>query len=50
MITGRTLAATITDYINFCLENTVPTRKVQCFSNNKPWITPDIKVGEEEGF
>ena len=42
----RTLTAshTCTDYINFCLENTVPTRKVQCFSNNKLWITPDIKV------
>ena len=34
----------ITDYINFCVENTVPTRTVQCFSNNKPWITPDIKA------
>ena len=34
----------ITDYINFCYENTVPTRTVRCFSNNKPWITPDIKA------
>ncbi len=25
------------DYINFCVENAVPTRTVQCFSNNKPW-------------
>lgn len=34
----------ITDYINFYVENTVPTRTVQCFSNNKPWINLDIKV------
>ncbi|TWW68206.1 hypothetical protein D4764_19G0000040 [Takifugu flavidus] len=34
----------ITDYINFCVENTVPTRTVRSFSNSKPWITPDIKA------
>ncbi|TWW59262.1 hypothetical protein D4764_06G0007920 [Takifugu flavidus] len=34
----------ISDYINFCVENTVPTRTVQSFSNSKPWITPDIKA------
>ncbi|KAK7896418.1 hypothetical protein WMY93_021743 [Mugilogobius chulae] len=34
----------ITDYINFCFENTVPSRTVRCFSNNKPWINPDIKA------
>ncbi len=26
------------------MENTVPTRAVRCFSNNKPWINPDIKA------
>ncbi|KAI3376080.1 hypothetical protein L3Q82_016612 [Scortum barcoo] len=31
-------------YINFCVENTVPTRTVRSFSNSKPWITPDIKA------
>ncbi|KAI3369204.1 hypothetical protein L3Q82_007441 [Scortum barcoo] len=30
----------LTDYINFCVENTVPTRTVRSFSNSKPWITP----------
>ena len=30
------LTTCITDYINFCVENTVPSRKVHCFSNNKP--------------
>ncbi|KAI4875879.1 hypothetical protein NFI96_009456 [Prochilodus magdalenae] len=34
----------ITDYVNFCVENTVPTKIVRCFSNNKPWINPDIKA------
>ncbi|KAI3363868.1 hypothetical protein L3Q82_001219 [Scortum barcoo] len=34
----------LTDYINFCVENTVPTRTVRSFSNCKPWITPDIKA------
>lgn len=34
----------ITDYINFCVENTVPSRRVRCFSNNKPWVTPEIKA------
>jgi len=31
----------ITDYINFRVEN---TQTVRCFSNNKPWINPDIKA------
>ncbi|KAI4898460.1 hypothetical protein NFI96_011945, partial [Prochilodus magdalenae] len=34
----------ITDYVDFCVENTVPTKTIQCFSNNKPWINPDIKA------
>ncbi|TWW55971.1 hypothetical protein D4764_09G0010210 [Takifugu flavidus] len=34
----------ITDYINFCVENTIPTSTVRSFSNSKPWITPDIKA------
>ena len=25
-------------------DNSVSTRTVQCFSNNKPWINPDIKA------
>ncbi|KAI3377736.1 hypothetical protein L3Q82_008883, partial [Scortum barcoo] len=33
----------ITDYINFCVE-TVPTKRVRCFSNNKPWVTPDLRA------
>ena len=38
------LTTYITDYINFCVENTVPTRKVGCFPNNKPWMTPELKA------
>ncbi|XP_051811986.1 uncharacterized protein LOC127536225 [Acanthochromis polyacanthus] len=34
----------ITDYINFCAENIVPTRKVRCFSNSKPWVTSELKA------
>ena len=33
----------ITDNINFCVENTVPTRKFQCLPKNKPWMTPERK-------
>lgn len=40
----NSLTHCITDYINFCVENTVPSQTIRCFSNNKPWITPDIKV------
>ncbi|KAI4896395.1 hypothetical protein NFI96_003160 [Prochilodus magdalenae] len=32
------------DYVNSCVENTVPTKTVRCFSNNKLWINPDIKA------
>lgn len=34
----------ITDYINFCVENTVPSKLFQCFPNNKPWVTSGIKA------
>ena len=38
------LIGCITDYINFCADNAVPTRTAQCFSNSKPWINLDIKA------
>lgn len=34
----------ITDYINFCVDCTVPAQTVHCYSNNKPWVTKDIKA------
>ncbi|XP_054870820.1 proline-rich protein 12-like [Amphiprion ocellaris] len=38
------LTDTITDYIKFCAENIVPTRKVRCFSNSKPWVSLELKA------
>lgn len=38
------LTTCITDHIIFCVENTVPTRTIQCFPNNKPWINADIQA------
>ena len=40
----RKCCAALTDYINFCLENTVHTKKVQCFPNYKTWETPNLKA------
>jgi len=34
----------ITDYINICVESTVPTRTVRCFSNGKPWVSAERKA------
>ena len=35
--------STITDYINFCRDTVISVRNVRCYTNNKPWITSDIK-------
>ncbi|TWW54783.1 hypothetical protein D4764_0220080 [Takifugu flavidus] len=35
---------TVSDYIMFCTENSVPTKKVRCYPNNKPWVTSDLKA------
>ena len=37
------LTQTISDYISFCVENTIPTKQVKVFPNNKPWITKRVK-------
>ncbi|XP_077568118.1 uncharacterized protein LOC144193233 [Stigmatopora nigra] len=34
----------ITDYIHFCVENIVPSKKFRCYSNNKPWVTRDLRA------
>ena len=26
----------VTDYINICVDNTIPTKTVRCFPNNRP--------------
>lgn len=33
----------ITDYIQFCVDDVLPTKNVRCFSNNKPSVTGDLK-------
>lgn len=30
--------------MNFCVENTVPSRTIRCYANNKPWVTPELKA------
>lgn len=34
----------MTDYLNFCMDQVVPVKTVRCFSNNKPWITCEVKA------
>ena len=47
------MAECITDDINFCVD-TIPTRTVRYFPNNKPWITSDLKellnMGKKRAF
>ena len=38
------LTECITDYIHFSVNNTVPTKTIRCFPNNKPWVTKELKV------
>ena len=38
------LSKVVTDYINYCTENIVPTKRVKCFANNKPWLTKGLKT------
>lgn len=37
------LTDAITSYVQFCEENVVATKHVRIYSNNKPWITKDLK-------
>lgn len=34
----------VTEYIHFCLDNTILVKRVRCFPNNKPWVTPKLKA------
>lgn len=38
------LTDTITCYIKFCGETVISSKKVQVFSNNKPWLSKDLKT------
>ena len=46
------LTQTISDYISFCVENTIPTKQVKVFPNNKPWITKRVKeiINKKKGL
>lgn len=33
-----------TEYINVCVERIAPFKSIRCFSNNKAWVTPDLKA------
>ena len=35
---------TVTDYINFCVDNVVPKKTILHFPNNKPYITKEVKT------
>ena len=38
------LTDTVTEYINFCELNSIKTKTVKCFGNNKPWVTKEMKT------
>ena len=37
------VADCVTDYINFCTSMIIPCKTIKVFSNNKPWVTKEIK-------
>lgn len=43
-------AQCITDYMNFCTDVVVPVRTVKCFTNNKPWVTKEVKNRKKRAF
>ncbi|KAK2919533.1 hypothetical protein Q8A73_003904 [Channa argus] len=40
----NSLTHCIMNYTNLRVENTLPTWRVRCFSNNKSWVTPELKA------
>jgi hypothetical protein len=34
----------VTEYIKFCEGNIIPSKTVKIFSNNKPWMTKELKT------
>ena len=46
------LTDTISDYIKFCSDSCIPTKEVKVYSNNKPWITSNIKsiINKKKGL
>uniref|UniRef100_A0A671TU97 Reverse transcriptase domain-containing protein n=1 Tax=Sparus aurata TaxID=8175 RepID=A0A671TU97_SPAAU len=37
------VALAISGYITFCEDTIIPKKTVKMFSNNKPWVTPELK-------
>lgn len=42
------LTTCITDYTNFHVDNTVPVKRLQCLSNYKPCVNPELKLNEKK--
>lgn len=40
----NTKADVITDYIKFCMANSIPDRKVKKYPNSRPWMTAQMKL------
>lgn len=38
-----TAAETVTDYIQFCVDNTIPKKEITVYPNNKSYITKEVK-------
>ena len=34
---------TVSSYINFCVDNLIPSKTVAIFPNNKAWVTKELK-------
>ena len=37
------LTDTISAYVNFCTDISIPVKHIKVFANNKPWITKNVK-------
>ncbi|KAI3353959.1 hypothetical protein L3Q82_018454, partial [Scortum barcoo] len=48
----RTSENCITDYVNFCMNNIIPAKTTELLppTNNKPWVTKDIKDRKKAAF
>ena len=46
------LTETVSEYISFCVDLTIPTKKIKVFPNNKPWITKQVKdvISKKKGL
>ena len=37
------LTESVTSYVNFCVDCSVPKKEIKVYPNNKPWITSSVK-------